>query len=207
MLYSAPHYFLTCEAASEPAGGPHAPSLARPANFLTSEAASEPAGGRWSFVLEPADGGERIAAADLEPHTRGERLELLAVVRALEALDQPSRVTIRAASPYVRRGIAYGLEEWRANGWTWEHYGQMVQVKHHDLWQRLDRALAIHEVQQGQRRIDPAHGGDAKAGSTKTFGAPIRRSPVPRPHFLRDKVQRARRLLTGGATTPAAASV
>src|SRR4249919_2815467 len=101
----------------------------------------------WHFVIEAADGSATFEAADSEPETQGERLELLAVVRGLEALDQPSRVTLVTASRYVNRGLAYGLDEWRRNGWTWECFGEMVPVKNRDLWQRVDRAVQFHRVE------------------------------------------------------------
>lgn len=111
----------------------------------------------WRFSLQTDGGKEFISAEDCEHGLSHERLELLAVIRGLEALEQPSRVSILTPSQYVRRGLAYGLEEWRSNGWTWEHFGQMVLVKNHDLWQRLDRALAIHQVECRRWRFDAAH--------------------------------------------------
>jgi hypothetical protein len=77
----------------------------------------------------------------------GERLELLAVVRGLEALDGPARVTLVTRSRYVSRGIRFGITEWRANEWQWERFGRVVPVKDHDLWQRVDRALLFHRVE------------------------------------------------------------
>ena len=102
--------------------------------------------GEWRFVLQTADGSERFEAADGENAACGDRLELLAVVRGLEALDQPSCVTLVSESRYVQRGLNYGLSEWRDSDWTWERYGQMVPVKNSDLWKRLDRALRFHEL-------------------------------------------------------------
>ena len=86
-----------------------------------------------------------IEAHEREPDqsTWGERLELLSVVRGLEALDQPARVTLITSSRYVRLGLRYGLEEWRRNRWCWEHFGKLVPIKNQDLWQRVDRALHI----------------------------------------------------------------
>jgi ribonuclease HI len=101
----------------------------------------------WRFVLQSLDGSSRLEAADAEPAIGGERLELLAVVRGLEALEQPSRVTLVTPSKYVTRGLTSGLPDWRDNDWNWEHHGQMVPIKNRDLWQRLDRALAFHRVQ------------------------------------------------------------
>jgi ribonuclease HI len=111
----------------------------------------------WSFVLKAADGSAILDAADAEPDAHGERLELLAVVRGLEALDQPSHVTLVTPSRYVKHGIRHGLPEWGRNGWKWEHFGEMVPVKNRDLWQRLDRALKIHRIHGSTHRIDAAH--------------------------------------------------
>jgi len=100
----------------------------------------------WHFVLESTNGDQLVEAADAEHEVCGERLELLAVVRGLEALDQPSRVTLVTPSRYVSRGLRYGLEEWRRSNWQWERFGRLVPVKNGDLWQRVDRALEYHHV-------------------------------------------------------------
>lgn len=100
----------------------------------------------WRFVLQSADGADRLEAADSEPDARGERLDLLAVVRGLEALDQPSHVTLVTTSRYVRHGLVYGLAEWRENDWRWDRFGEMAPVKNADLWRRVDQALAYHTI-------------------------------------------------------------
>lgn len=101
---------------------------------------------RWQFVLKSLDGRSRFAAGDEEPGAPCERAELLAVVRGLEALDQPSRVTLVTKSRYVARGIIRCLDDWRAAEWRWERFGRLEPIRDHDLWQRVDRALAYHEV-------------------------------------------------------------
>ena len=111
-------------------------NIPTPHFFLYSDASREKGKGEWSFALKAADGSALFEAADSEPDARGERLELLAVVRGLESLDQPSRVTLVTPSRYVKRGISYGLQEWGRHGWTWECFGEMVPVKNRDLWQR-----------------------------------------------------------------------
>ena len=131
--------------------------LKRPHFLLISESSQLGDSGRWRFVLRPAEGGERIVADDIDPDARGDRLELLTVVRGLEALEQPSRVTLWTPSTYVREGIRHGLREWRENGWLWEYFGRMVPVKNDDLWKRLDRAMEFHRVDCRTWRIDPAH--------------------------------------------------
>ncbi len=140
-------------------------NIPAPHFLLFSEARGKDRQGQWRFVLQAADGSATLEAADIEPEIGGERLELLAVVRGLEALDQPSHVTLFTPSRYVNRGIAYGLEEWRRNDWTWESYGEMVPVKNRDLWQRLDRALGFHRIEFRGYRIDGPHLGDFAAGA------------------------------------------
>ena len=119
----------------------------------TQPGPQESSRGQWRFVLESADGTARLEAADEEPAT-GQRLELLAIVRGLEALDQPSRVTLVTGSRYVNRGIRFGLAQWREDGWQWERYGEMSPIKDHDLWRRVDQALQYHVVECRSRGLD-----------------------------------------------------
>lgn len=131
--------------------------VSAPHYLLLAEASSSPDSGWWRFRLRSTDETNHLEESDEEPSTRGERLALLTVVRAMEALDQPSRVTLVGCSRYVRHGMTYGLPEWRDNGWRWEFFGQMVPVRDSDLWQRLDRALRFHDVEHSSRRMDAAH--------------------------------------------------
>ena len=143
---------------------------------LFSESNAEDQPGRWRFVLQPDAknnfSGDVSSAVDIfeaggtEPDVRGERLELLCVVRGLESLDQPSRVTLITSSTYVREGIRYGLQQWRANGWRWESFGKMVPVKNQDLWERVDAALRFHRLDCQVWRFDEAHSGSVWAPST-----------------------------------------
>lgn len=160
-----PHYFLF----SEPIGGPQ---------------------GVWKFVLRSIQGTDRFEASDEEPGVRGDRLELLTVVRGLEALDQPSKVTLMTPSKYVREGIRYGLSEWRSNGWRWEFYGEMVPVKNRDLWQRVDRAMRFHEVDCRQWRFDAAHGADVMR-PVVTEGRPNVEQPNREANRRRDRTTRS----------------
>lgn len=146
MSVRIPHYLLFSAAAAE----------RRRAGTDVGE--HGPASGNWEFVLESFDGTSRMTVTEEEQDVTGQRLELLAVVRGLEALDQPSRVTLMTTSAYVLRGMRFGLPQWRDNGWQWESYGRMAPVRNADLWQRLDRALQIHQVRCRSWRVDPPAG-------------------------------------------------
>lgn len=103
--------------------------------------------GRWRFVLEDLASGERVEATDQESGCAPDRTALVAVLRGLEALEQPSRVTLVTTSRYVTRGLQYGISEWRENDYTWEHFGAVQPIRNADIWKRIDRALAFHQVQ------------------------------------------------------------
>lgn len=143
--------------------------------------------GRWRFVLEAVEGSFRFEAADEEPEVLGDRLDLLSVVRGLEAIDQPAKVTLITPSGYVSRGLRFGLEQWRENGWQWESFGQWKPVKNDDLWRRIDRALAIHQVEVRAWRFDPAGesqptlGNEAPTPASLVESTPSAKSGVPAP--------------------------
>ena len=159
MNVPAPHFLLFAEAAlqSQCASGAAATSSCRGSSAdacLTAEGVSR---GRWRFVLQLPGGETSLEAADDEAEATSERLELLAVVRGLEALDQPSRVTLVTGSRFLRRGLDFGLSQWRENDWQWERYGRMTAVKNADLWQRLDRLLDFHTLECRASRLESAH--------------------------------------------------
>jgi ribonuclease HI len=117
---------------------------------------------RWRFTLQSVAGDERLTAADLEPDTRRSRLELLAVVRGLEAIDQPARVTLLTRSRYVSRGIRRQLAQWREHHWQWERFGTMTPIRDYDLWRRIDRALEFHQLECCVWQADEAPARDSR---------------------------------------------
>jgi len=136
-----------------------------PHYLLFSESSETIEPGRWRFVLRASDGSRRLVVDEVEPDTRGERLELLTVIRGLESLDEPSSVTLVTRSTYVREGIRYGVSEWPKNGWRWESFGRMVPVKNADLWQRIHRAMQFHRVECRVWRFDRDHGNPLAMGA------------------------------------------
>lgn len=131
--------------------------------------------GSWRFVLSEVGMGDALSATDVEPISCRERLELLAVVRGLEAIDRPARVTLVTDSRYVSRGIKHGLDDWRAAEWQWERFGQLVPVRDRDLWRRVDRALEFHELDCRLWRFDFAdEAADAPSTAPDPFAYPVK---------------------------------
>ncbi|MEQ8785720.1 MAG: RNase H family protein [Pirellulaceae bacterium] len=170
MTIPAPHFLLFSESSRY---APERQRRARP---------------QWRFVLESVDGSSKLEACDEEPNVRGDRLDLLAVVRGLEALDQPSRVTLVTPSQYVSRGLRSGLEQWRETGWQWERFGEMTPIKNDDLWRRVDRALRYHQVEVRTWRLDSAESGETapKLASTAEV-APEKPTPIQQQRATTDK--------------------
>jgi ribonuclease HI len=78
-----------------------------------------------------------------EPATTNNRMELMAAISALEALDRPTEITIVTDSNYVKNGITGWIFGWKKNGWK---NSAKKPVKNVELWQRLDAANARHQV-------------------------------------------------------------
>ncbi len=133
-MVAQPHYLLFCDT-----------HLSESSNVERSQQ-SRATVGRWHFVLEQLDGSERLEAADSEYSVNRERLALLSVVRGLEALEQPSQVTLVTTSRYVSRGLRYGLSSWREADYKWERFGERKPVRNSDLWRRVDVAMQYHGV-------------------------------------------------------------
>lgn len=154
---------------------------------------------QWRFRLESVDGKAKLEAADDEPELNSSRLELLAVVRGLEALDQPSRVTLVTSSQYVSRGLRFGLDAWRENDWRWEKFGEMTPVNDRDLWERVDRALQYHRVECRTWRIDSAHHHRESAGPRVIHFPQAEDRPQPERQSAPDGQPPGKRRLMGEA--------
>ncbi len=130
MVMAEPHFLLFCETH---VGGEGDDGAVRTGGI-----------GRWHFVLEQIGGVSRLEAGDAEARSPRDRLDLLAVVRGLEALEQPSKVTLVTTSRYVARGLRYGLSSWRESDYHWERFGVQMPIRNADLWQRVDVAMKFH---------------------------------------------------------------
>jgi len=163
----------------------------------SSSASTNESSGNWRFVLESLDGETNFAVSDTEPETSPERLALLSVVRGLESLDQPSRVTLLTTSRYVSRGLRFGLPQWRENRWQWEDFGRTTPVDHADLWRRVDRAMRIHQVNCRLWRVDPPESTAVPAAGMEPGSEPA----VDRSHVAESHVH-APRVSAPNATAP-----
>lgn len=101
-----------------------------------------PGPGGWGALLRYGEHERTLLGGERE--TTNNRMELTAAIEALAALKRPSRVLLRTDSRYVRDGITQWLPAWKARDWR---TAAKKPVKNADLWQRLDREAARHDVQ------------------------------------------------------------
>ncbi len=144
MDMAQPHYLLFCN--THLFSSQHQSFSATSTHDSAKDLATSTISGRWHFVLERLDGNERMEVADSETRLGDDRLSLLCLVRGLEALEQPSHVTLVTTSKYVARGIRYGLNSWRESNYTWESFGIQRPVRNSDLWRRVDGAMEFHAL-------------------------------------------------------------
>ncbi|MBO4700249.1 MAG: ribonuclease HI [Alphaproteobacteria bacterium] len=103
-----------------------------------------PGPGGWAFV---ATDGKNIAhRSGGEANTTNNRMELMAVIRAITAAHRHSEIEIHTDSQYVKNGMQTWIKNWRKNNWR---TADKKPVKNQDLWQKLDElagAIKIHWV-------------------------------------------------------------
>jgi ribonuclease HI len=100
-----------------------------------------PGPGGWGAVIR--SGGREKDLSGGEPLTTNNRMELTAVIEALNALKRPCAVTLSTDSRYVMDGLTKWIHGWRRNGWK---TADRKPVKNADLWQALIEATARHRI-------------------------------------------------------------
>lgn len=114
--------------------------------FTDGACSGNPGPGGWGALLQAKDGDVVLKERPLsggEALTTNNRMELLAAINALEALDRATAITIVTDSTYVKNGVTTWIHGWKKNGWR---TSAKKPVKNDDLWKRLDEAQSRHEV-------------------------------------------------------------
>lgn len=109
--------------------------------FTDGACRGNPGPGGWGALLRFKGKEKELHGGENE--TTNNRMELMAAIRALESLNRPCRVRLTTDSQYVMKGITEWMSNWKKRGWK---TSARQPVKNVDLWQRLDKALAPHQV-------------------------------------------------------------
>lgn len=101
-----------------------------------------PGPGGWAAILSAGEHCKELIGAEAD--TTNNRMELTAVIRALQALKRPARVRLCTDSTYVLRGATEWMPNWKQRQWR---TAGRKPVKNQELWQELDTAMADHEIE------------------------------------------------------------
>lgn len=124
-----------------------------------------PGVGGWGVLLN--GGGRARELFGGEPHTTNNRMELTAVIRALEALKRRCKVRLHTDSKYVQQGISEWIHSWKKRGWK---TADKKPVKNEDLWRRLDELSAQHEIEWLWVKGHSGHDGNERADVLANMG-------------------------------------
>ena len=109
--------------------------------YTDGACSGNPGPGGWGVILRYNGVEKELSGGAAE--TTNNRMELMAAIEALEALTRPATARLHTDSTYVKDGITKWIHNWKQKGWK---TANRKPVKNVDLWQRLDRALARHQV-------------------------------------------------------------
>lgn len=138
--------------------------------FTDGACRGNPGPGGWGALLRYGRHEKELFGG--EAQTTNNRMELMAVIQALEALTRRSDVVLTVDSRYVQDGVERWMARWKRNGWMTK---QGTPVKNQDLWERLDRALGGHRVQWRWVRGHSGHAENERADQLANRGIPARR--------------------------------
>jgi len=109
--------------------------------FTDGACKGNPGPGGWGAVLRFSGKEKELFGG--EALTTNNRMELMAVIEGLNALQRSCAVDVTTDSQYVKNGITQWIHNWKRNGWR---TAAKKPVKNDDLWRRLDEAVGQHQV-------------------------------------------------------------
>lgn len=124
-----------------------------------------PGVGGWGALLRTGSAEREIFGG--EANTTNNRMELMAVISALEALTRRCSATVYTDSSYVQKGISEWIHGWKRNGWK---TADKKPVKNADLWLKLDALAAQHHVEWRWVKGHAGHPGNERADALANRG-------------------------------------
>ncbi|MBL8521013.1 MAG: ribonuclease HI [Betaproteobacteria bacterium] len=133
--------------------------------FADGACKGNPGVGGWGAWLKFGDRERELFGGERE--TTNNRMELTAVIRALEALTRPCEADVYVDSSYVQKGISEWIHGWKRNGWR---TADKKPVKNVDLWMELDRQAARHRIAWHWVKGHAGHAGNERADALANKG-------------------------------------
>ena len=124
-----------------------------------------PGPGGWGALLIFRDRERELFGG--EPATTNNRMEMTAVIRALESLKRACDVDLYTDSQYVRNGIKSWIHGWKKNGWK---TSDRKPVKNEDLWRELDALASRHNIRWHWVKGHAENPGNLRADALANLG-------------------------------------
>ncbi len=124
-----------------------------------------PGPGGWGVLIRMGQHSKELFGGEIM--TTNNRMELTAVIRALEALKRSCQLKIYTDSVYVQKGMTEWIVGWKARGWR---TSDKKPVKNDDLWQQLDELAQAHEIEWIWVKGHAGHEGNERADALANEG-------------------------------------
>ncbi|MEM7650544.1 MAG: ribonuclease HI [Pseudomonadota bacterium] len=142
--------------------------MAKVVEIYTDGACSgNPGPGGWGVLMRYGDAEKEMNGGEEE--TTNNRMEMMAVIKALEAIKGAPKIELYTDSKYVMDGINQWLEGWKAKGWK---TAAKKPVKNQDLWQQIDALVGAHDVTFHWVKGHAGDPGNERADSLAVAGIP-----------------------------------
>ena len=135
--------------------------------YTDGACSGNPGPGGWAAILRTGAHERELSGG--EKATTNNRMELTAVIRALEALKKPSEAVIHTDSRYVMDGATKWLKRWKANGWK---TADKKPVKNEELWRALDNATTRHALSWRWVQVHSGHTENERADALARAAIP-----------------------------------
>ena len=115
--------------------------------FTDGACSGNPGPGGWAYILRHLRTGNEKRLSGAENETTNNRMELMAVIEGLRALQRPCRVMLYTDSQYVGKGLSEWMPNWKRNGWVRRVGKKTAPIKNLELWKALDEVVTRHAVE------------------------------------------------------------
>jgi len=132
--------------------------------YTDGACSGNPGPGGWGALLQSGEHEKEIYGGEFE--TTNNRMEMMAVIKAIEALKKPnSSVDLYTDSTYVQQGITQWIKGWKAKNWP-------KKIKNQDLWKHMDALTENHDIRFHWIKGHAGHPGNERADELARMGIP-----------------------------------
>jgi ribonuclease HI len=138
--------------------------------YTDGACSGNPGPGGWGALLRLGQVEKELCGGEMA--TTNNRMEMMAVIEALQTLKRPVQVRVHTDSQYVQKGISEWIHGWKRRGWK---TADKKPVKNEDLWRRLDTLAAGHRIEWHWVKGHAGHAENERADALARAGIDIAR--------------------------------